>query len=68
MFWISLAVIVMAALMFKLGALSMAFLALILILKIGLVVTLFFAGVIGWRYFRNRKSNRLAEGTYEDNR
>ena len=52
MFWI--AAIAISALLIKLGALSVAFVVLATALKIALIVIVLLAGLLLWRWYRNR--------------
>ena len=54
MFWISLAIIVIGTLLINLGAMSVMITLLTGAFKVALVVILFLAGLITWRWCKNK--------------
>ena len=54
MFWISLAIVVVGTLLVNLGAMSVMVTLLAAAFKVALVVILFLAGLIAWRWCKNK--------------
>ena len=58
MFWISIVCIIFAALLIKLGILTVVVKILEAVLGLSLTVILTIAAVLGWRW-RNKRTNRI---------
>jgi len=59
MFWISLSAIVAAYLIFKLGALTVAFVFMSAALKVTLLVILALTCLLVWHWYRGRRWRRI---------
>ena len=59
MFWISIVIIIFAALLIKLGILTVVVKVLEAALSMTLTVILAITAVFGWRWYRNKRTNRI---------
>lgn len=65
---ITIAVIIMCIVFYKLGVITVLAAILLLVLKAILAIFLMVTGYFGWRCYRNRKPKQLPGGTYEHDR
>ena len=59
MFWISIVSIIFAALLIKLGILTVVVKLLEAALGMAVTAILAIAAVFGWRWYRNKRTNRI---------